>query len=133
MKITYDLNNKKECEEIETYYFFKYYLESLLFDWKKTIDKVITDNNINLYYDAMMKDPPYYDKQLDNILSSAIKHLNHLQFKKARDVYSKILFPKGKTYEYNDEKYALLHIIYGAEVDIELYRNYLKKTYGEKH
>ena len=33
--ITYNLNNEQECKLINDYFFFKYYLKSLIFDWLK--------------------------------------------------------------------------------------------------
>ena len=134
MKITYDLNNKEECEEIENYYFFKYYLKSLLFDWKNNVDKVIRDNNINPSYGVMCGDPQTHNKQLHNILSEAIKHLNHHEFKRIKDIYFKERHLFTIIEEcINDEKYLFLNIICWAKYHIKEYKNCLLKKYGEKH
>ena len=41
--ITYDENNKKEKQDIEDFFFIKYYIKSLLFDFKNFIDEMKTE------------------------------------------------------------------------------------------
>jgi hypothetical protein len=33
--VTYDLNNKNECQMVEDYVFYRYYTKSIYFDWKQ--------------------------------------------------------------------------------------------------
>jgi hypothetical protein len=36
MKITYDSNNKEDVQMVKDYYFAKYYMKSIYFDWKNS-------------------------------------------------------------------------------------------------
>ena len=73
--ITYDLNNEQECNLIDDYYFFKYYLKSLIFDWEKF----------------------YYTKDYDpSIIKS---HLNITEFNRFIELYEIIL---AYFYDFND-------------------------------
>ena len=134
MKITYDLNNKEECEEIENYYFYKDYLESLLFDWKNMV-KMLTDDDWDKKPYAIHIDPLEFDEmlgeQLHNILLIAIKHQNYHQFKRLTHIYVKY-FNYEHDYIY-DEKYIFLNIICCAKLNIKQYKKYLLNKYGEKH
>ena len=87
MKITYDFNNKGECQEIDDYYFFKYYRKCLLFDWKKIIDRIIIDNYYDNYDEIKFKCLYKENELLNNILSEVIKSLNEVEFRRFKDIY----------------------------------------------
>lgn len=48
VKITYDDDNKKERELVENYYFYKYYVKSLEFDFKNYKKEVLSKNHFIL-------------------------------------------------------------------------------------
>ena len=75
IKITYDLNNEQECKLIDDYYFFKYYLKSLIFDWEKC----------------------FYTKDYDPSIIKA--HLNITEFNRFIKLYQMIL---AYFYDFND-------------------------------
>ena len=141
MKITYDLNNKEEREEIENYYFFKYYQKSISFDWKKKIDEVYKFD-FHIYPNSKTKDyfikhvcVDRYENQIDNtFLSEVINHLNHHEFNRIIDIYSKyrfrFFFLSG---EYMDDtKYLLMNFIICGKSDLYSYKKYLYSKYGNK-
>ena len=65
--ITYDLNNEQESKLISDYYFFKSYLNDLIFGWE------------NFYFSKDYK---------PSIIEA---HLNKTEFKRFKKLYQKIL------------------------------------------
>ena len=82
-KISYDSNNKDDCELIEDYYFLKYYTKSIVSDWKNFYDE-----NINL-------------KTEDEIFQIIYNHLNKTEYKRLNTVYRKFGIFYFNTGEYN--------------------------------
>lgn len=74
VKITYDENNKEERELVKDYFWYKYYVSSLKFDW----------GHIDLTCD--------FQRRLEN-LGIIKKHLNKYELKRAikihKNIYSK--------------------------------------------
>ena len=101
IKITYDLNNIDQCELNNDYYFFKYYLKSILFDW------------IDYYYN-------------DGNYKQILNHLNKHEYERFKDLYKKIL-----SYYYNyvgelEDKYVIEDIFMRYKQLLYIYKKFLK-------
>ena len=132
MKITYDLNNKEECQEIEDYYFFKYYRKCLFFDWKKIINRIIIDNDYNILFDIKYKCIYKENELLNNILSEVIKSINEVEFRRFKDILIKTNTSEPTAKYLNDDKYILLYSMYWSFINVDKYKHQLYKKYGEK-
>jgi len=86
IKITYDLDDEKQSQMIEDYYFFRYYLKSLLFDW----------NHIKLNYGIGD------EERRINIINIIMSSLNKVEYERFKNIY-KMLIDYEYFGEYNDE------------------------------
>lgn len=77
VKITYDLDNLEESEIVEDYYFFKYYIKSLNFDWAKFYDEMRSYEN---------------GKNKDEITQIIMNHLNKYEFQRFLKITKRFMF-----------------------------------------
>lgn len=66
VKIIFDIDNKYELQLVDNYYYAKYYIESILFDWKQ-------------------------ESYTDGYLRYVYKHLNKFEFRRLRKVLHPVL------------------------------------------
>lgn len=88
VKISYDSDNKEDCEIIDDYYFLKYYSKSIVSDWKKFYDE-----NINF-------------KDENEILQIIYNHLNKTEYERLDKAFQKFFFFFG-TRKYQIIKFIL--------------------------
>jgi hypothetical protein len=101
IKITYDLNNSAQCELINDYYFFKYYLKSILFDWS------------DYYYNG-------------GNYKQILKHLNKHEYKRFNDLYNKLLsYYYNFVFELEDEKIIQDMFMWNKQ-SLYMYKKFLK-------
>jgi hypothetical protein len=103
-KITYDLNNKEDVDMINDYYFLKYYINSIYFDWINTLR--VTDE-IN-----------------EDII---IKHLNKTEFERLVKILEKYFFiPKKWDFTIEDILYDIIAFDRYEYIDFMKYSILLK-------
>jgi hypothetical protein len=71
VKITYDENNKKEVQIVEDYFWYKQYVESLIFDWGEKLSEMQ-----KLKYD-----------ERGEIKEIVLNHLNKSELKRAIEIH----------------------------------------------
>jgi len=97
VKITYDDDNKKERELVENYYFYKYYVKSLEFDFKNYKNEVSSNNHFIL-----------------NIIKS---HCNPVELQRIIDIHRYVLI--------NCEYCSYVNIMSDDELFIDLIKSTL--------
>ena len=118
VKITYDLNNKIQCKQIEDYFWLKYYLKSFTFDWckftngDKTSRCKIDDGYEKIIFDNINKSSEFkyfleIMKELDISYLNADYPLNIIHSLLTRQLTQYIIIETYKevlVYRYGDKK-----------------------------
>jgi hypothetical protein len=114
VKITYDENNKEEFQMIENYFWYKQYVESLLFDWGEKIAEAET----------------MYKPEKLEILQLVINYLNESELKRAieihKGIYSKNITKRVDAYDF------LADIVRLRYKPTKILKNQLIQKFGEK-
>ena len=93
VKITYNENNAEEVELIEDYFWYEYFIKSLIFDWKE----YLKDYNKLTYQEQLNK---------HEIIK---KHLNKYELKRAIDIHKRIY--QKDMHKYVDFDYLISDIM----------------------
>ncbi len=107
IQITYDLNNSAHCELIDDFYFFKYYLKSVLFDWS------------DYYYNG-------------GNYKQILKHLNKCEYQRFKDLYIKITDHYYNHIDGLEDKYVIEDIFMRGKQSLYIYKNFLKFSLTKK-
>ncbi len=102
IKITYDLNNSAQCELINDYYFFKYYLKSVLFDWS------------DYYYNG-------------GNYKQILNHLNKHEYERFNDLYRKLLsYCYLNYFDELEEKKIIDYVFLLGKQSLYMYKTFLQ-------
>lgn len=122
MKITYDFNNKEEREEIENFFFLKYYIKSFCFDWQAE------------YNSVQIKGIPrsIQSKLLIKFITKVLHNINQPEFLRTINILMDIDIIKKKKITKLKKKHIINHILGAGYLLINMYKWKLYKKYGNE-
>jgi len=120
VKIEYDLNNAEECEMVDDYFFIKYFFESLSFDWRREVCKLVHEFN---------KKELNCEKIFEDLNKIILDHTNKCELDFVLEILYKYDIIKGESNEKDLIALICYHKLIISEYKRVLINRFSKTTY----